>query len=60
MNTITLNDDQLLLIIDIISRAQDDFDPHLYGETEIEGYASVCMFPMSEPFAVGTVMCRRP
>ncbi len=46
MNTITLNDDQLLLIIDIISRAQDDFDPHLYGETEIEGYASVCMLQM--------------
>ena len=46
MNTITLNDDQLLLIIDIISRAQNDFEPHLYGETFVEGYASVCMLQM--------------
>jgi hypothetical protein len=46
MNKITLNDDQLLLIIDIVSRAQDDFEMHLYGETGIEGYASVCMLQM--------------
>ena len=46
MNTITLNDDQLLLIIDIVSRAQDDFDIHLYGETDIEGYAAVCLLQM--------------
>jgi len=49
MNTITLNDDQLLLIIDIISRAQDDFDIHLnrrYSETDIEGYAAVCLLQM--------------
>ena len=46
MNTITINDDQLLLIIDLISRAQDDFEFHLYGETGVEGYASVCMLQM--------------
>ncbi len=44
MNTITINDDQLLLIIDLISRAQDDFEPHLYGDDL--GYASVCMLQM--------------
>ena len=46
MNTITINDDQLLLIIDLISRAQDDFEMHLYGETLVEGYAAVCMLQM--------------
>lgn len=46
MNTITLNDDQLLLIIDLVYRAQDDFEPHLYGETDVEGYAAVSMLQM--------------
>lgn len=46
MNTITLSDDQLLLIIDVIHRAQDDFEPYLYGETDIEGYAAVSMLQM--------------
>tara|TARA_A100001015_G_scaffold113143_2_gene125710 strand:- start:445 stop:726 length:282 start_codon:yes stop_codon:yes gene_type:complete len=46
MNTITLNDDQLLLIIDVIHRAQDAFEPYLYDETEIEGYAAVSMLQM--------------
>lgn len=46
MNTITLSDDQLLLIIDVIHRAQDDFEPYLYGETDVEGYAAVSMLQM--------------
>ena len=43
MTTITLNDDQLLLLIDVLSRAKDDVDAHLYGESDVEGYAAVAM-----------------
>ena len=43
MTTITLNDDQFLLLMDVISRTKGDFDAHLYGESDIEGYAAVAM-----------------
>jgi len=43
MTTITLNDDQLLLLMDVINRAKGDFDAHLYGESDVEGYAAVAM-----------------
>ena len=44
-NLIKLNDDQLLLLIDIVHRS-NDFDEHIYGETELEGYVSVVMLQM--------------
>jgi len=43
MTTITLNDDQFLLLMDIIYRTKDDFAAHLYGESDVQGYASVSM-----------------
>ena len=39
MNTITLTDEELLLITDIIYRAFEDFDEPMYDDT-IEGYAA--------------------
>jgi hypothetical protein len=46
MNTITLTDEEILLITDIIYRAFEDFDEPVYDDT-IEGYASCSMLQMS-------------
>ena len=46
MNTITLTDEELLLITDIIYRAFEDFDEPMYDDT-IEGYAACSILQMS-------------
>ena len=43
MNTITLTDDELLLVVDIISRSKGDFDEHLYLPEYVQGYAAVVL-----------------
>jgi hypothetical protein len=46
MNNIILTDEQILLVSDVIFRAQGDFEDHIYDDT-IEGYASCSMLQMS-------------
>ena len=46
MNTITLTDEDMLLITDIVYRAFEDFDEPIYDDT-IEGYASCSILQMS-------------
>ena len=48
MNTINLNDRELLLLVDILNRLKGDFSDHLYecDETDafaVSGYASVTL-----------------
>ena len=67
MNTITLTDDELLLVVDIVSRSKGDFDEHLYEPEYVQGYAAVVLLQyhsrlenLEKKLSEGTTTSRQP